>query len=227
MKVFLLTLFFSLSVLGYTITLNEKNMVSIEGKIDDVSMSQAKNDLEKLVSVRGMQFYTIYIVIRSGGGGLGPGFGFIDYASKIPLLETISIDTFSMASHIANALPGKRWGTPLCIIGFHEGTLLLEPFIPPRATRFEIKKLLTTYEEAFDRFEKTNYTRMKLLKEEYIANVHGKDWVLKSEQAVAARAIDEIADVVCDASLKNKKTTKMIATPFGISIPEEVSACPL
>ena len=228
MKLFLLTLFFSILATGHTIVLNDKNMISIDSRIDGLSMSVAKKELQKLVDIRGRGFYTIYIVVRSGGGSLDAGFKFANYAKNIPLVETISIDSFSMASAIVNILPGKRWGTPTCSIGFHEGTLLIESVIPsPYVNRADIERMRQLYEKSFEEFEAANYSRMKISKEEYQSKVNGKDWVVSGNAAVLANAIDEIADVVCDNSLKNKKVTRLIDTPFGISIPEEMSACPL
>lgn len=203
------------------IILEPHNTVVIRGPIDDSSMSKAQIQLTTLVIKRGLKDYPIYLVLDSPGGSISDGQDFIEFASTIKNLKTITMFAASMASAIVQALPGERIAIKTAWMMFHRA----KGQFSGQFETGEVESRLQMAQKLVRRLEKTNATRLGLKLEDYKARVVNEYW-LDSDDMIADKAVDRIAQIVCTPDLYRKKDKVTVGGFFGQS---EIifSACPL
>lgn len=207
-----------------TVVLTTANSMVIRGVIDDASMGNSQNELEDLYQRRGNKNYTIYIVLDSPGGSIDAGLAFIEYAKTVPNVKTISIFAASMASAIAEALPGERLVTANGTMMFHRAAGGFEGYF----NTGEVESRLWVSTQIVRTLEETNYTRMKMKVDDYKSLIHDELW-LYGKNNLYYRSADKIVDVVCTTELIKKEytTSNILAMLFGGDGTMRFSACPL
>lgn len=217
----LLVLCFTVGVKAETINLGTANTVTIRGEINGSSMAQAMLDLAKLDEARGAKEYTIYIALDSPGGSILDGNDFIDFAKTVKNVKTITLFAASMASHIAQALPGERLITERGEQMFHRAAGGFQGQFEEGEveTRLLAAKKLVRYMEAI------NAARMGISLKEYKAKVVNELW-LTGLDAIEANVVDRSVDIKCSHALIKQKSEVIVESFFG-SFSVTYSSCPL
>lgn len=203
------------------VVLNSLNTVVYRGEVTGASAIKAQLKLAQLAIKRGMKGYPIYLVLDSPGGSIEAGFMFIQFAKLIPNVHTISIFAASMASAIAQSLPGDRLVTENGITMFHQAYAGVEGTVEVgslESTLHLIKRRVLMLENA-------NASRMKLPLATYKDLVSKELW-LDAEDSLAYRTADKVVDIVCTAELLLSSEKISFQSMFG-SITFTFSGCPL
>ncbi len=209
------------------VALNEKilltttNTVVFRGVIDDSSVLNMQLKLFRLVAIRGAKDYPLYLVLDSPGGSIDAGLQFIEYAKVIRNLKTISIFAASMASGIAEGLPGERLVTQNGTMMFHRAAGRFEGYFETG----EVESHLTFAKSIMKGMEKTNADRLKLDINAYKDLVRTELWLYSADN-ITQHAADRVVDIECSNALINNKETVSFETLFG-SGTVSFSGCPL
>lgn len=204
-----------------SITLNTLNTVTFRGVVDGNSVTEAQLALSKLAILRGTATYPLYLVLDSPGGSIDAGNAFIQFAKTIQNLETISIFAASMASGIAEALPGRRYVTANGIMMFHRAAGGFEGYFNDG----KVEEQLRLWKNIVQEFEETNAKRLKMDIKDYKLRVISEYW-LYGKEAVQKNAADEVVDLLCSVNLINKRELVTQQSLFGSS-KDTWSGCPL
>lgn len=197
------------------------NTVTIRGTIDFESITDAQLKLAELVAVRGKKQYTIYVVLDSPGGIIDAGEDFIQFAKRIPNVDTISIFAASMAAAITEAMPGKRYALDSSILMFHRA----KGGFKGQFETGEVEAELALSKAIVLRMETRNAKRLGISLEDYKAKVVNEYWVY-SEAAIKDKVVDEIVDIECSQQLIDSRELVIQETMFGVS-EFQFSGCPL
>lgn len=211
----------SLQAQNKQVVLNTSNTLILRGGIDGRSAIEAQIKLAVLVAKRGLKTYPLYLVLDSPGGSIEAGFMFIQFAKLVPNLHTISIFAASMASAIAQALPGERMVTENGTMMFHQAYAGVEGTVEVGSLETKlhyIKRRVLT-------LEKTNAARMKMKLEVYKEYVNKELW-LDAEDSIAYRSADSIVDIMCTQELIRTSNEFSIQSIFGTAT-YKFSGCPL
>lgn len=203
------------------IVLNSANTVVFRGVVDGTSTTLAQLQLVKQVVKRGFKNYPIYLVLDSPGGSIDAGYMFVQFAKHIPNLHTISIFAASMASAIAEELPGKRYVTENGTMMFHKAYAGLEGTVETgnlETRLYYVKKQVLTLENA-------NASRMRMTLSDYKSLIANELW-LDGPDSVTYRAADQMVDIVCTVELIAQTRQVNIMSLFGAAS-FQFSACPL
>lgn len=203
------------------IELNSRNLVPIQGEVDDESMSEAQIKLLQLATLRGTQNYTIYIVLDSPGGSILAGQDFIEFAKTFRNVETVTLFAASMAAGIVEALPGKRNILESGALMFHRARGGVEGQFEDG----ELESRLNFYKDMVRSMEQKNADRMRMSLVSYKAAVKDELWI-SGFNAVAKNAADEVVTLGCSLELVNKSTSKPISF-FGMTFNIQLNGCPL
>lgn len=201
--------------------LNTNNTVVIRGTIDFESTTMAQLRLAELVAIRGNKQYIIYVVLDSPGGIIETGEDFIQFAKRVPNVETISIFAASMAAAITEAMPGKRYALDSSILMFHRA----KGGFKGQFETGEVEAELALSKAIALRMEKRNAKRLGISLEEYKAKVVNEYW-LYGEAAIEGKAVDEIVDIECSRQLIDTRELVIMENMFGVS-EFTFSGCPL
>lgn len=211
----------SLQAQNKQVLLNSANTLVLRGGIDAGSAIETQIKLAILVAKRGLKNYPIYLVLDSPGGSIEAGFMLIQFAKLIPNLHTISIFAASMASAIAQALPGERMVTENGTMMFHQAYAGVEGTVEVGSLEtklYYIKRRVLT-------LEKTNAARMKMNLAVYKEYVNKELW-LDAEDSITYRSADNIVDIVCTQELIRSTNELTVAGFFGAAT-YKFSGCPL
>lgn len=221
MKLFLLVLLMWSSVFAKNIELTVDNHVLIRNEINDDTVSKAQISLAEKAVKRGLQKYTIYLVLDSPGGSITSGLDFIEFAKTIPNLETITLFSASMASAIVEALPGRRNITSTGILMFHRAA----GGVSGQFETGELESRLEFWKKLVRGMEITNANRMNMGLETYKSKVVNELWIL-GEESVKQKAADEVVSISCSQAVVSSKTTESFEF-MGMAIDVQFSGCPL
>lgn len=203
------------------ILLTTTNTVVYRGEVSDGSALDIQLKLFKLVLIRGKKDYPLYLVLDSPGGSIEAGLGFIEFAKTIRNLKTVSIFAASMASAIAEGLPGDRYVTQNGTMMFHRAQGAFRGYFESG----EVETQLATSKSIVQYMETTNANRMKLTLPVYKELVRSELWLF-STASVVNNAADKVVDLVCSANLIDTKESLTVETMFG-SLVVTFSGCPL
>lgn len=213
----LLALIFCVSVQPVTaqvtmrekVVLDTKNTVTLRGEITGQSILKAQLELASIYARRGLDTYPLYLVLDSPGGELDAGTDFIEFAKTVPNLHTVSMFAASMASAIAQALPGKRLVT-------NNGEMMFHRASGAFYGQFEVGELesrLYRSKKMVQRMESQNFTRMRMTREDYKRLTKDELW-LDSDESLKFRAADKVVDLYCTKELIDGRTTLEIEMVF-------------
>jgi len=202
------------------VQLNSNNTVLLRGVIDETSVVLTSLKLAKLVALRGLGSYPIYLVLDSPGGELEAGRALIEFVKVTPNVRTITIFAASMAAITVESLPGSRLITANGIMMFHRARGGIEG-------QFEVGELESRLAQAKAvvlGLEKGIAARMGITIDDYKAKAKDEYW-LTAERALKDKAVDKIVDIVCSDELVKGRTKVSIETLFG-AIELKFSNCP-
>lgn len=201
--------------------LTSANTVTLRGPVTDSSVLDTQLKLFKLVAIRGAKQYPLYLVLDSPGGSIDAGLGFIEFAKTIRNLKTISIFAASMASGIAQALPGERLITQNGITMFHRAAGRFQGYFETG----EVESHLELSKSIMRVMEATNATRLKMTIPAYKEAVHNELWIYSGNN-ITQSAADKVVDLECSNALVALKEQVTFQTMFG-SGSVTFSGCPL
>ena len=220
---FLVALFtaFTMQAQPRHIEFNSKNLVAIQGEIDDETISEAQIKLLQLVTLRGSATYPIYIGLDSPGGSISSGLDFIEFAKVYRNVETVTLFAASMAAGIVEALPGKRYILDSGTLMFHRARGGVEG----QFESGELESRLSYYKDLVRSMELANANRMQMSLDTYKSQVKDELWIF-GQNAVSKKAADEVVTISCTTELAGKSNAKTINF-FGLTFNVELNACPL
>lgn len=204
------------------IALTTANTVVYRGVVTDDSVLQVQLDLAAKVKRRGLKSYPIYLVMDSPGGSIDAGLAFIEYAKNIPNLKTISLFSASMASAIAEALPGERLLVPSGVLMFHRAQGGFQGYFE----NGEVESRLGAAKDLVRHMEEINASRMQMSLDTYKSYVQSELWLF-GNKAVAYRSADRVVDVVCTPELIKQQLTVTVSGFLGMTASFMFSGCPL
>ena len=204
------------------IVLTTRNTVVLRGVIDDSSVIAAQYKLMEQVLVRGAKPYTIYLVIDSPGGVIDAGLSFIEFAKTIPNLKTISIFAASMASAIAETLPGERLVLANSTMMFHRAGGGFRGHFETG----EVEAQLWAAKAMVREMEIINASRMKMTLESYKALAQNELW-LYGKNTILYRSADQMVNAECTSSLIKQTQTSTMSFMGLFEVQIDFSGCPL
>jgi ATP-dependent protease ClpP protease subunit len=195
------------------ILLTPENTVNFRGNVNDSSVLTAQESLARLDALRGDQNYPIYLVLDSGGGSIGAGLAFIEFAKTINNLHTINLYAASMASAIQQALPGTRYGTSYTISMFHRP----KGSFQGQFGDGEVESSLKLSKDIVAILEEQNSSRMQMSLADYKQKVINEYWLVGKDN-LTYHAVDVIETLKCSTDLLK------LTEDIGI---ERFNKCPL
>lgn len=226
----LLTLFGAVPLLASCVTvtvhakellLTPENTVNIRGEVTEQSVNEWQNKLFKLSQKRGDSNYPIYLVLDTPGGDVIAGLHFIEFASTVPNVETVTLHAASMGSGIVEHLPGARHITSNGVLMFHRARVTLSGQVADG----ELESRLKYIRDMVGVLEAKNASRMSMPLDAYKAAVKDEMWLL-GQTAVDKKAADDIVSVKCSLQLMTAIEIIFKQVMF-IQLPVEVSARPI
>lgn len=195
------------------VLLTPQNSVVLRGEVDSKSIS------ELITQMSAMNGQNVYVYISSPGGSIRAGNEFIRFMDAYKGHVTCIADTAaSMAFSILQAC-NTRLVFPDSIIMQHEATFGLEGQTPNNIS------FLGMILSMLDAMNKMEAARMEMTVEDLKKKIRD-DWWLYGTQAVAAKAADGTAHVLCSPELIKSTTTQDVKT-FFFSAKLTFSNCPL
>jgi len=182
-----------------TIKLNTKNTVLFNKQVAPITVMIVSVDLYmKRVALPKEE--TLYLVLESGGGEVGAGLEFINFARQIPNLKVICTYCGSMAGAIFEMIEAPRLVTDKSIMLMHEMKLVIT------AKELTPEEVINFKKES-DEFDKIFYSIIGCSKEDYERMITNKDWVVQGSDILILKLADEKVKLKCDKKL-TKKTPK-------------------
>lgn len=209
------------SLANERIVLTPDNTIVFRGEVSGRSITTAQLDIAKQVLKRGAKTYPLYLVLDSPGGSIEAGFAFVQFAKLVPNLHTISIFAASMASAIAQELPGDRLVTENGIMMYHKAAAGIEGTVETgtmESQLYIIKRRVLLLEQA-------NASRMNMSLDNYKALIANELW-LDAGDSLRYRSADKVVDIECSSALMKQRSTQTFASFFGV-FKVEFSSCPL
>lgn len=203
------------------ILLTPTNTVNMRGAIDFDSVTNAQLELARQVAVRGKKNYKIYLIMDSPGGMIEAGEDFIQFARRIPNVDTVSLFAASMASAIVEALPGKRYALDNSVLMFHRA----KGGFKGQFETGEVESQLALAKTMVKHMEQRNADRLKLTLEEYKSLVVNEYWA-HGVDIKTQGMVDEITELECSPALVNTRVRMLIGGLFD-SATLTFSGCPL
>jgi len=204
------------------ILLTKRNTVSLRTQVTDSSMNQLAIDLANLDALRPIpSLYPIYIVINSPGGSIFAGLNFLEFAKNYKNVHTICLFCASMAHHISQALPGKRYGTSNTIMMAHRA----KGGFRGQFNDGELESQLKLVKSIVNDMEKVNASRIGISLKTYKNKVKDEYWTYGINN-IKENVLDEIVNVKCSSKLVKETKTVQKRTFFG-TIKYTSSSCPL
>lgn len=210
-----------------TVTLTTTNSVVLRGVIDDTSVLDTELKLVTQNIKRGRAAYPIYLVLDSPGGDIDSGLSLIEFAKSMRNLHTVSIFAASMASAVAEALPGERLVTQNGIMMFHRAAGTFRGYFETG----EVESELWVSKAMVRQMENTNSSRMRMPVQSYKNLAQNELWLF-GDLAVTYRAADRVVDLLCTNELINKTETTVVQSIFSLfggggTTTLKFSGCPL
>jgi ATP-dependent protease ClpP protease subunit len=203
------------------VTLTEDNHCYLDEAVTSDSMYELKQCLAKKVIKRGSKKNKLYLVIDSPGGNIYAGLSFIEFAETIRGLETVTIFGASMASAIAQGLPGRRHITRNGIMMFHRA----KGQFSGQFGDGELEQQLALWKHIVAKMEIRSSNRIGISHGKYKKLVKD-EWWLYGDQNTKQKTADTVSKVVCSAKLAASKRKKKVNTFLG-PVEYEVSNCPM
>lgn len=200
--------------------LNTGNTVVLRGVIEELSVLDTQLRIAKLVALRGIRTYPIYLVLDSPGGGVDAGIQLIEFTKVIPNIRTITIFAASMAAITVELLPGSRLITNNGTLMFHRAAAQIsgQVEVGELETRMaSLKALILGLEERIA-------SRLKIPVSEYKVKVKDEMW-LSSKESIKEKAADKIVDISCSEDLVDQRIKGFMMSIFGASV-STFSGCP-
>lgn len=192
------------------VTLNSNNTAVFRGVIEGSSVLKIQLRIAKLVAMRGLKSYPIYLVLDSPGGNLEAGSQLIEFCKIIPDLRTITVFGASMAAVAVELLPGERLITGNGELMFHRAAAQVSGQIEVG----ELESRMASLKELVLSLETSVAKRLSLSVVEYKAKIKNELW-LSSSQALKERAVDKIIDISCSEELVDSRISMSLFTIFG------------
>jgi len=198
------------------LNLEEKNLVTIKGPIDDDSSDKFFSDLEKFDD------RTLNIYIDSPGGSVINGLKMIDYIHTLQS-DNIVVNCYAnFAASMAFILLqncDNRFTSTSGILMQHQMSLGIKGDIQ------NLKNYLKMIDSINDNINVAQAKRLNLTTEQYNYKVMN-DWWVSGFTAVNDKVVDELVDVKCSPNLYKKKSNLEKNTFFG-TVKLVFSKCPL
>jgi ATP-dependent protease ClpP protease subunit len=220
-KIIILALLLSNVCFAGTVVLTPSNTVTFRGEVNYSSVAKAQIELAALNKQRGDKKYPIYLVLDSPGGSIQAGEDFIEFAKTFKNVKTVSLFAASMASAIAQALPGERLITKSGVMMFHRAAGTFQGQFEDG----EIESQLAFWKDTVKSLEQRNADRMELSLSEYKKEVIHELW-LRGQKVVDKKAADRVVTVQCSNELIEGTEDVLTASFFGVS-KDTFSKCPL
>lgn len=200
-----------------SIHLTPTNHVTLSGPISPESVREASLKLHRLPS----QGMPLYLVLNSPGGDIRAGIEFLESIKSIKNLHTITINGASMASNIAQSIPGKRYVTESSSMMFHRAAGGIQGAFESG----ELENRLAYWKSIVLSIEKKNASRIGISIEKYKANVLSEWWIY-GKDLISQGVADEIITISCSKELLDGTHKETIMTFFG-PVESVVSNCPI
>ena len=224
-RIFLLTAVFSLVTASFAqntpqvvkavgagiedVVLSPLNTVSIRDVIDFNSVNKAMIELAKLNAVRGLASYPLYLVINSPGGSIDAGMTFINFAKNIRNLKTLTIFGASMASAIAQQLPGERLIIGTGTMMFHRASSQCRGSVE----NGEMETCLEYTKAIVQDLESKNSIRIGISIKDYKEKVVAEWWIF-GDNNVRANTADRVVNLICAMNLIKLNDSGRSACPL-------------
>lgn len=220
MKLLVLLLLLTTNIFAKDILLTSENTVSLLGPVDDQSISELMQDLNK-VSQTGNKKDPIFLVLNTPGGSVFAGLELMQYVNTLRRpVHVVANYAASMGFHILQNSP-KRYVTKFATIMSHRASGGFRGEIPQQITSRlnHIIDLVTKMDE-----EVIKRTNGKHTKESYTELIRDEYYAVGSN-AVSDGFADEVVTLKCDDSLNTVKNVTINVLFFQIEA--QISNCPL
>lgn len=208
---------------GKTLKLNSKNLVFLEGRIDNSSANKVINDLLRKHFLRksGKANYPIYLYINTYGGGVYATQNIVNAAISIGNVHTICRLCFSGGHLLTQLIPGKRYIVEGGLTGSHR---FLSGF--PMGNLPTIKKSLGEREKENHYIYKKIAKRLGLTVKKYLDIVELETFY-NTDSALKLNFMDDVVNLSCSWVLFKSTRTSTVRNRFGMPMKIKKSACPL
>lgn len=207
-----------------TLTLGSKNMVLLRGPVTDKSVADLQNQVLALSHTLARS-ESIYLVLDTPGGSIPAGVAFIETARGIPQkVKTVTMFAASMGFHIAQNLD-TRYIAPNGTLMSHRATF---GGVGGEVGSNGEGQLVTRLNWSLRSLQLLDFqaaTRMGLALPLYQQMIANEYWV-DGQDAVNAKAADEVIQLTCSQELIEKRTSIVVETLFG-NLQADFSGCPL
>lgn len=220
MKLLVLLLLLTTNLFAKDILLTSENTVSLLGPVDDQSVSQLMQDLNK-VAQTGNKKDPIFLVLNTPGGSVFAGLELMQYVNTLRRpVHVVANYAASMGFHILQNSP-KRYVTKFATIMSHRAHGGFKGDIPQQITSRlnHIISLVGKMDE-----EVVKRTKGKHTKESYSELIRDEYYAVGSD-AIDDGFADEVVTLKCDDSLNTFKDITINVLFFQIEA--QVSNCPL
>ena len=203
---------------GKTITLNDKNTISFNNAFTDKFVAKKQVEAINLCSKNGGN--DIYIVLYTPGGSISAGQLFYDTLNALPCkFHTITIFAASMGYQTVQQL-GTRYILPSGTLMSHRASISgLSGELGG-----ELESVLDHLNQNVKEMEEVASKRVGMTLNKYRSKISDELW-LTGPSAVSSKHADEVALVLCDASLMGTRL-ETYNTFFGALL-VEFSNCPI
>lgn len=206
-----------------TITLNSKNTLQVAGYIDENQTNEIFEQFLK-INIELPDDEPIYIVLNSKGGYIEPGIILVMMLiqNSIHPIHTITIHAGSTAFYMSQLFQ-SRYIIPNGKYFIHRPLVALEYL----SLKDDPVSILKKRVEKLEKLEKLICERIKIKFEDYVEWVKPEIYVF-SKEAIEKKISDEIVNVECDKTLKNKFQIRNLQVNIEGKRKNVVfSACPL
>lgn len=226
----LLFLFFtfimSFACASETITLNKKNTVRLSGAFDSYSTANVIAKVNELVHDKGLletEKKIIYLVMDSPGGYIVPGLNMIDALNALKdkaEIRTIVLFGASMG-FITTQMLGRRYVTEHGVLMSHKAAGGFQGEFPG-----QLDSRKNFWYKRIDSIDKAVVKRTNGIHtlDSYHALMENEYWC-EGKDCVEQGFADDIANVVCDNSLKGTEEVNVVFSVFGLKVKTKVTRC--
>ena len=201
-----------------TIVLEKANTITINGEVNDTSMSSATSTLFKMHKELAKDV-PIYLFLNTPGGSIHAGLDFIRFAQSLDReIKTITLRAASMGFVLVQSL-GERLILDDGVLMMHRASTSIPGQVPGElANRVEHTKNFILH------VEKKMAKRLDISIEAYKNLVHDEFYSL-GEQAVKIDAADRVVAVKCGNTLQGTRKEQVKVFVFTFTL--EFAECPL
>jgi ATP-dependent Clp protease protease subunit len=220
MKLLVLLMLLTTNVFARDILLTNENTVSLLGPVDDQSVSQLMQEINKL-SQTGNKKDPIYLVLNTPGGSVFAGLELMQYVNTLRRpVHVVANYAASMGFHILQNSP-KRYVTKFATIMSHRAHGGFRGDIPQQITS-RLNHIISLVGKMDD--EVIKRTKGKHSKESYSELIRDEYYAVGAD-AIKDGFADEVVKLKCDDSLNTYKDITINVVFFQIEA--QVSNCPL